>query len=124
MVANVIVLIPLTLNAYPGTRYGIPCPVVLRASFGIIGSNVPSLIRAIVACGWFGIQTLFGGVAIDIYALSLCQIVGPLLAGAGQVLGFFIFWVANITVVIQWLRVDQTSRSACGAIAARSSRSA
>ena len=48
LIANIVVLIPLTLNAYPGTRYGIPCPVVLRASFGIIGSNVPSLVRAIV----------------------------------------------------------------------------
>ncbi|MCH8135899.1 MAG: cytosine permease, partial [Proteobacteria bacterium] len=47
LIANIIVLIPLTLNAFPGTRYGIPCPVVLRASFGIIGSNVPSLVRAI-----------------------------------------------------------------------------
>ena len=44
--------------------YGIPCPVVLRASFGIIGSNVPALIRALVACGWFGVQTLFGGIAM------------------------------------------------------------
>ena len=66
LIANVVVLIPLTLNAYPGTRYGIPCPVVLRASFGIIGSNVPSLVRAVVACGWFGVQTLFGGIAIHI----------------------------------------------------------
>ena len=56
-VANLVVLIPLTLNAYPGTRYGIPCPVVLRASFGIVGSNVPALIRALVACGWCGSQT-------------------------------------------------------------------
>jgi NCS1 family nucleobase:cation symporter-1 len=66
LIANIVVLIPLTLNAFPGTRYGIPCPVVMRASFGIIGSNVPSLIRAVVACGWFGIQTLFGGIAIHL----------------------------------------------------------
>jgi len=57
--ANVIVLIPLVLNAYPGTKYGIPFPVVLRSSFGIIGSNVPCLVRALIACGWFGIQTMF-----------------------------------------------------------------
>jgi NCS1 family nucleobase:cation symporter-1 len=69
-IANIIVLIPLTLNAYPGTRYGIPCPVVLRASFGIVGSNVPALIRAIVACGWFGVQTLFGGIAIHLMLSS------------------------------------------------------
>ena len=58
-IANIVVLIPLTLNAYPGTRYGIPCPVVLRASFGIIGSNVPALIRALVACKPWSAASLF-----------------------------------------------------------------
>ncbi|MEM7433284.1 MAG: NCS1 family nucleobase:cation symporter-1 [Pseudomonadota bacterium] len=100
LVANIVVLIPLTLNAYPGTRYGIPCPVVLRASFGIIGSNVPSLIRAVVACGWFGVQTLFGGIAIDILFDALIPGWAGL-GGTGEVIGFFIFWVANITVVIR-----------------------
>ena len=100
LIANIVVLIPLTLNAYPGTRYGIPCPVVLRASFGIIGSNVPSLIRAIVACGWFGVQTLFGGIAIHLM-LSAMFDGWAALGGVGEVLGFFIFWVANLTVVIR-----------------------
>jgi NCS1 family nucleobase:cation symporter-1 len=100
LIANIVVLIPLTLNAFPGTRYGIPCPVVLRASFGIIGSNVPSLIRAIVACGWFGIQTLFGGIAIHLL-LSAVSDSWAALGGTGEVLGFFIFWVANIAVVIR-----------------------
>ena len=100
LIANVIVLIPLTLNAYPGTRYGIPCPVVLRASFGIIGSNVPSLIRAIVACGWFGVQTLFGGIAIHLL-LSAMFDGWAALGGTGEVLGFFLFWIANVTVVIR-----------------------
>src|SRR2546423_9169618 len=54
---NLIVLIPMTLNAHPGTRYGIPFPVLVRASFGTLGSNVPALMRALVACGWVGIQT-------------------------------------------------------------------
>jgi NCS1 family nucleobase:cation symporter-1 len=100
LIANVVVLIPLTLNAFPGTRYGIPCPVVLRASFGIIGSNVPSLVRALVACGWFGIQTLFGGIAIHIL-LSTMFDSWAALGGTGEVLGFFIFWIANIAVVIR-----------------------
>jgi NCS1 family nucleobase:cation symporter-1 len=99
-VANLVVLIPLTLNAYPGTRYGIPCPVVLRASFGIVGSNVPALIRAIVACGWFGVQTLFGGIAIHLLLSALFD-GWAALGGTGEVLGFFIFWAANITVVIR-----------------------
>ena len=100
LIANIVVLIPLTLNAFPGTRYGVPCPVVLRASFGIIGSNVPSLVRALVACGWFGIQTLFGGIAIHIL-LSTIFDSWAALGGTGEVLGFFIFWVANIVVVIR-----------------------
>ena len=99
-IANVVVLVPLTLNAYPGTRYGIPCPVVLRASFGIIGSNVPSLIRAVVACGWFGIQTLLGGIAIHVM-LSAMFDSWAALGDTGEVFGFFIFWVANIAVVIR-----------------------
>jgi len=100
LVANIVVLIPLTLNAFPGTRYGIPCPVVLRASFGIVGSNVPSLVRAIVACGWFGVQTLFGGIAIHLMLSSLFD-GWATLGGTGEVLGFFIFWMLNIVVVIR-----------------------
>ena len=99
-IANVVVLIPLTLNAYPGTKYGIPCPVVLRSSFGIIGSNVPALIRAVVACGWFGVQTLFGGIAIHLL-LSALSDGWASLGGTGEVIGFFIFWTANIWVVIR-----------------------
>jgi NCS1 family nucleobase:cation symporter-1 len=99
-IANIVVLIPLTLNAFPGTRYGIPCPVVLRASFGIIGSNVPSLIRAFVACGWFGVQTLFGGIAIHLMLSALFP-AWATLGGTGEVIGFFVFWLLNITVVIR-----------------------
>ncbi|MFQ5548538.1 MAG: NCS1 family nucleobase:cation symporter-1 [Woeseia sp.] len=100
LIANIVVLIPLTLNAYPGTRYGIPCPVVLRASFGIVGSNVPALIRALVACGWFGVQTLFGGIAIHLLFSALSDDWAAL-GGTGEVIGFFIFWVANVWVVIR-----------------------
>ena len=100
LIANVIVLVPLTLNAFPGTRYGIPCPVVLRASFGIIGSNVPSLVRALVACGWFGVQTLFGGIAIHLLLAAVFD-GWAALGGVGEVLGFFLFWIANVAVVIR-----------------------
>lgn len=100
LIANIVVLIPLTLNAYPGTRYGIPCPVVLRSSFGIIGSNVPALIRALVACGWFGVQTLFGGIAIHLMFSALSPDWAAL-GGTGEVIGFFIFWVANVMIVIR-----------------------
>ena len=98
--ANVVVLIPLILNAFVGTKYGIPFPVVLRSSFGIVGSNVPCLIRAVVACGWFGIQTLFGGLAIHLL-LSAIFPAWESLGGTGEVLGFFIFWSMNILVVLR-----------------------
>ena len=62
--ANCIVLVPMILNAHAGTRYGIPFPVYCRAAFGIRGANVPAVMRAMVACGWFGIQTWIGGLAI------------------------------------------------------------
>src|SRR5271163_26383 len=62
---NVLVLIPMLLNAHAGARYGIPFPVFARASFGVLGANVPAILRALVACGWFGIQTWIGGEAIN-----------------------------------------------------------
>src|SRR5688572_12899824 len=109
-IANVIVLVPLTLNAFGGTKFGIPFPVMLRSSFGIIGSNVPALIRAMVACGWFGIQTLFGGIAVHLLLAALSDSWAQL-GGVGEVIGFFIFWIANVWVVlrgsesIKWLEV-------------------
>jgi nucleobase:cation symporter-1, NCS1 family len=99
-IANVIVLIPLILNAFGGTKFGIPFPVMLRSSFGILGSNVPALVRALVACGWFGIQTLFGGIAVHLM-LSAVSETWAQLGGVGEVLGFFIFWVANVWVVLR-----------------------
>src|SRR4026208_1488 len=64
LLGNLIVLIPMILNAHAGTKYGIPFPVYVRPSFGLLGANVPALLRALVACGWFGIQTWIGGWAI------------------------------------------------------------
>src|SRR5436190_10177051 len=61
---NCIVLVPMVLNAHAGTRYGIPFPVYCRAAFGIRGANVPAVMRALVACGWFGIQCWIGGMAL------------------------------------------------------------
>ncbi|WP_369991021.1 NCS1 family nucleobase:cation symporter-1 [Pseudomonas xanthosomatis] len=100
LLANLIVLIPLTLNAFPGTKYGIPFPVLLRSSFGILGSNVPCLIRAVVACGWFGIQTMFGGLAIHLFLGSLFE-GWKALGGTGEVIGFMLFWALNLWVVLR-----------------------
>ena len=65
LLGNTIVLIPILLNSHPGTKYGIPFPVFARAAYGTLGSNVPALMRALVACGWFGIQAWIGGEALQ-----------------------------------------------------------
>src|SRR5258706_1009261 len=64
LAGNSVVLVPMILNAHAGTKYGISFPVLCRASFGVRGANVPAMLRAIVACGWFGIQTWIGGFAL------------------------------------------------------------
>src|SRR2546429_6900701 len=61
VLGNFVVLLPIALNSHAGTRYGIPFPVLARASFGVLGANIPDVLRALVACGWFGIQTWIGG---------------------------------------------------------------
>jgi NCS1 family nucleobase:cation symporter-1 len=96
---NLIVLIPMILNAHAGTKYGIPFPVLARASFGTTGSNVPALLRAIVACGWFGIQTWIGGQAFN----SLIIIIHPdwALYSFGSAIGFMIFWSMNVYFIVK-----------------------
>lgn len=100
LLANVVLLLPLTLNAFAGTKYGIPFPVLLRSSFGIVGSNIPCLIRGLVACGWFGIQTMFGGLAIHLLFSAFSDSWASL-GSVGEVIGFFIFWALNIFIVIK-----------------------
>src|SRR5437867_5123336 len=96
---NLIVLVPMTLNAHAGARYGIPFPVLARASFGTLGANVPAVLRALVACGWFGIQTWIGGQAI--HALMSVLLPGWGRMGAGPWLSFAIFWLINILVIVR-----------------------
>src|SRR5499427_5318542 len=71
LLGNTIVLGPILLNSHPGTKYGIPFPVFARAAFGTTGANVPAILRAIVACGWFGIQTFIGGQALRTFIEAL-----------------------------------------------------
>src|SRR4051794_4856622 len=103
--ANVIVLVPMILNAHAGTKYGIPFPVYCRASFGTRGANVPAMIRAIVACGWFGIQAWIGGGAVFPNACGIFPSLTPappLPAGevsAAQFVCFGIFWLINMAVI-------------------------
>src|SRR4029077_20406137 len=111
---NLIVVIPMILNAHAGTRYGIPFPVFCRASFGTKGANIPALMRALVACGWFGIQTWIGGNAIykitSVFAPSLGQApAGSVGNNLPPVICFMFFWGINVFVVykgidcIRWL---------------------
>jgi len=103
---NVIVLVPMLLNAHAGAKYGIPFPVFVRASFGVRGANLPAILRALVACGWFGIQTWIGGQAIHALLVILWPAVGHL---PGSVWFCFIFfWLLNMVVVwrgIETIRV-------------------
>ena len=106
-IGNTIVLLPMILNGHAGAKYGIPFPVLARASFGVKGANIPAILRAIVACGWFGIQTWIGG--FSIYQMirvwfpaveSLPQIF-PASFGlrTGPAISFFLFWLLNMYVV-------------------------
>jgi NCS1 family nucleobase:cation symporter-1 len=97
LLGNLIVLIPMLLNAHAGTRYGIPFPVFVRASFGVRGANVPAVLRALVACGWFGIQTWIGGQAI----YSMLRILWPAFSdvSGGVWICFLAFWALNMAVI-------------------------
>src|SRR5271163_8440 len=96
---NVLVLIPMLLNAHAGTRYGIPFPVFARASFGVLGANVPAILRALVACGWFGIQTWIGGEAINAMLIALAP--GWQHVSYGPALCFGFFWLLNVVVILR-----------------------
>jgi NCS1 family nucleobase:cation symporter-1 len=112
LLGNVIVLGPILANSHPGTKYGIPFPVFARAAYGVFGANVPALMRAIVACGWFGINAWIGGQALQTFFRSLWM-GWPTLLGAGLIGGhlatewvsFAIFWAINIWIVISGMEI-------------------
>jgi NCS1 family nucleobase:cation symporter-1 len=108
LLGNVIVLIPMCLNAHAGTKYGVSFPVLLRASFGTRGANVPAMLRAVVACGWFGIQTWLGAGAIDV----LLGMIFPAWKNLNGValgvethtwLAFLIFWLIEVYFIVAGL---------------------
>jgi nucleobase:cation symporter-1, NCS1 family len=104
---NTVVLVPMLLNSHAGAKYGIPFPVFARASFGVKGANIPAMLRAIVACGWFGIQTWIGGFALYqmmrlwIPALETLPRIFPSSFGleTGPTICFLLFWLLNMYVV-------------------------
>ncbi|MBI4542731.1 MAG: NCS1 family nucleobase:cation symporter-1 [Gemmatimonadetes bacterium] len=109
VLGNLVVLVPIALNSHAGTLYGIPFPVLARASFGVQGAHVPAVLRALVACGWFGIQTWIGGFAI----FKLLEVMWPRIAslpqvlpavvglGTGEFLCFMAFWALNVWIVLR-----------------------
>jgi NCS1 family nucleobase:cation symporter-1 len=112
-VANLVVLVPMLLNAHAGTKYGIPFPVFLRSIYGVRGANFGALLRAIIACGWFGIQTWLGGSGV---AVVLGKVFGDWWKNAGMVAGepwtmwvsFAIFWILQMLLI--WKGMDAIRR--------------
>jgi NCS1 family nucleobase:cation symporter-1 len=105
---NLIVLGPMLLNSHPGAKYGIPFPVLARASFGVLGANVAAVLRALVACGWFGIQTWIGGEAVSILLTTLAP--GWKNVPHGAAICFLLFWIINLAVIlkgIEYIRLLQ-----------------
>jgi NCS1 family nucleobase:cation symporter-1 len=105
LLGNVIVLVPILLNSHPGTKYGIPFPVFARAAYGTVGSNLPALMRALVACGWFGIQAWIGGEAVHTLLASLIPgwhtLAGPGFDGhtTTEWISFMLFWSLNVFII-------------------------
>jgi nucleobase:cation symporter-1, NCS1 family len=105
LLGNSIVLVPILLNSHPGTRYGIPFPVFARAAYGTIGSNLPAILRALVACGWFGIQCWIGGEALNTLFTAIDSRWTTLLGGpvgghmVSEWVSFALFWGINILIV-------------------------
>src|ERR1041384_8291466 len=97
---NSIVLVPMLLNSHPGASYGIPFPVLARASFGVLGANVAAVLRGLVACGWFGIQCWIGGEAIN----TLLQTLWPSWGNNpyGTFICFMAFWAINLLLRTVW----------------------
>ena len=111
LIGNTIVLVPILLNSHPGTKYGIPFPVFARAAYGAYGSNLPALMRALVACGWFGIQAWIGGAALHTFFGSIIPGWQTLLGGPvgghtpTEWLSFLLFWGMNIFVVYRGMNL-------------------
>ncbi|HEU4522677.1 MAG TPA: cytosine permease, partial [Thermoanaerobaculia bacterium] len=99
LLGNVIVLVPMVLNAHAGTKYGISFPVLCRASFGVRGANIPAILRAIVACGWFGIQTWIGGLALN--ALLAAAWSGWAAVPGALAISFLVFWAIQVLIILR-----------------------
>jgi nucleobase:cation symporter-1, NCS1 family len=114
LLGNLIVLVPILLNSHPGTKYGIPFPVFARAAYGTSGANLPALMRALIACGWFGINAWIGGEALQVFLVSLWPGWHDLLGLATyptanfantQWIAFALFWLLNIVIIFRGMEL-------------------
>jgi nucleobase:cation symporter-1, NCS1 family len=114
LVGNLIVLAPILLNSHPGTKYGIPFPVYARAAYGTAGANLPALMRALIACGWFGINAWIGGHALQVFFTALWPGWHDLLGTATypwpgfavtQWIAFALFWLLNIYIIFRGMEL-------------------
>ncbi|MEO7735854.1 MAG: NCS1 family nucleobase:cation symporter-1 [Kofleriaceae bacterium] len=110
LLGNLIVLAPILLNSHPGTKYGIPFPVFARAAFGTRGSNLPALMRALIACGWFGINAWIGGAALQAFFTAVFpgwhDLLGELHGfPTTQWISFLLFWGLNILIIFRGMEL-------------------
>lgn len=101
ILGNIIITVPMVLNGHAGVKYGIPFPVIGRAAFGIKGIHIASVVRGIVACGWFGIQTWIGGLAIYAIWNAITGTEGITGLDTGKFVGFGIFWLLNLYFIVK-----------------------
>ena len=134
LIGNVIVLAPILANSHPGTKYGIPFPVFARSAYGVFGANVPAVMRAIVGCGWFGINAWIGGQALQTFFRSLWPGWATLLGGkadnwlmhghyATEWVTFLMFWSLNILIVYRGMDLVRKGREPRRAVRPRHDRS-
>ena len=107
--ANLIITVPMVLNGHAGVKYGIPFPVLGRAAFGYKGVHIASILRAIVACGWFGVQTWIGGLAFYAIWNAIMGVEGSTALDFGKFVGFGVFWVVNVFFIWKGTERDRKS---------------
>jgi nucleobase:cation symporter-1, NCS1 family len=105
------------LVAKPSQATGVPFPVICRTVFGVLGANIPAIIRGLIAVAWYGIQTYLASVALNVVLIKLFPGLGPL-ADVGQygflglpLLGWFsyaVLWVAQAAVF--WTGMESIRR--------------